>query len=164
MGLEQFNILGVNDLFKPFLIASLYTAVGLSGWSAYSFISQGDTSLDSIKSFAIETNDKLTNSFKEDNTPVYRYKDENGRWTYSDKPLEANVANSYDKEMQLLKSLPQEVMPTKAFTTNPKVFIGHDSSGEPESKMSELMKDAQNVVKMLEDRNQFINDLSSTSK
>ncbi len=148
-------------MLKSVLIASMYTGLGLATWGAYTVISQQDTSIETIKSAAKQANQKLKYSLRETNPPVYRHKSKNGVWVYTDKPLDPAIANSYDQELQLLRSLPQEAMPTNAFPTTPQTTSKKNlpATDEPRYKLSRLMQEAKNVVKMLEERNQAINNI-----
>lgn len=146
-------------MLKPLVFTSLYALAGISGWGAYSVIDEQDTSINTLATLAKTTNEKIINSIHKNDKHVYRYKNEDNEWVYSDKPLDPNVSNSYKKELEFLQSLPQEAMPTNAFKTIPQAtnLIQQVASGE--TNVSKLMAEAKRVAKMLEDHNELLDDV-----
>ena len=100
-------------MVKSYIFASLYTVVGMTGWGAYSTITTEDTSVNAIKQIA------ATAITSQQSMPVskslYRWKDHEGNWQYGQIPTE-QVNATYEKELELLRSLPREVLPTQALT------------------------------------------------
>ena len=148
-------------MLKPILFTSLYAIIGVSGWNAYSIISEQDTSVASITDYAKQTNDKLHRAIQGTNKPIYRYKDEHNNWIYSDKPLDPTVTGNYDNELAFLRSLPKEAMPTSSFEVSQltKTVATQESVNPEKLNVKDLMQEAKKVVKMLEDRNDLLDSL-----
>ena len=148
MGLEQFKML------KPLLFTSLYAIAGASGWGAYTVINEEDTSVSKISAVVEQTKNDLSKKVISKN--VYRYKDENGNWVYSEEPFSKEAYSNYESELSFLRSLPQEAMPTKAFKTTGPVKQAPSALAEAENGLSKLMLEAKRVAGLLESRNELL--------
>ncbi|MDX1810450.1 MAG: hypothetical protein R3240_00760 [Gammaproteobacteria bacterium] len=153
-------------MLKPLIFTSLYALAGFTGWGAYSVINEEDTSITSIKNFAQVTNAKLFKTAEEKEHNIYRYKNKNNEWTYSDTPPSPEVSQNFEQELEFLKTLPQEVMPTQDFKTLQQNKAVASSLLEAVShsdgpKVNKLIEEAKRVVGLIEDRNKMLSDISN---
>lgn len=149
-------------MFKPLVFTSLYALAGFSGWQAYSVITEEDTSLTALTAFAKTTNEQIINSVSGDDNHIYRQKNEDGQWVYSNQPIEKITNSNYEQELEFLKSLPQEAMPTSSFKTSPQLvsMIEKAAAVTGENKISKLMEEAKKVAAMLEERNKLLDSFN----
>jgi len=146
-------------MIKPLIFTSLYVLAGIAGWGAYSVISEENTSLEQIAAIAKVANEKFLGATEEKKN-IYRHKDENGTWVYSEKPVKQSTNNNYEKELLFLQSLPQEVLPTNAIKANPELVQKIRQVAKQENGSSKLMNEAKRVADILEARTDLLNEIS----
>lgn len=161
-------------MFKSYVFASLYTVIGMTGWGAYSTITTEDTSVNAIKQIAASA---ITN---QQSKPVpkslYRWKDHEGNWQYGQVPTE-EVNATYEKELELLRSLPREVLPTQALTQKDEEnsllslipsfsdisdFIGIQSNPEanqPTPDVKQLLEEAEKLKQIAQQRQELLHNI-----
>ena len=166
-------------MFKSYIFASLYTVVGVGGWGAYSTISSEDTSLSTMKQIAVQaiTIEETVPKSKS----LYRWKDHEGNWQYGQVPVSDidNINNTYKKELEMLRSLPREALPTNALVATKKdngimaslssfsnlgnlgdLFSSGDSA-ETDSKpqLTKLLDEAKKIKQTAKEREEFIHNI-----
>ena len=152
---------------KTLVFTSLYTLAAVAGWGAYNAITKQDTSLDSMSNLARQTNQKIMKSFEKDNKQLYRYKNEDNQWVYSNKPLETDTAviDKYQKEVKFLQKLSPESMPTKDFITKPQQqIILKQIATKKDVPKNKILEEARNVAKMMNDHTKMLNDIAFGKK
>lgn len=146
-------------MIKFVVFLSLYAAVGIGSWSAYTYMTNQDTSIDSLKQFVtkiqplIETNSEKNNS-------VYRWKDYQGNWNYENTPFTELKFDSYEEELKFLKHLhkSQNKFIAKE-STNPETL-----SLSTVGQVEKLLKDAKNIEKLLAERQKAMDRIVNNSK
>lgn len=135
-------------MIKSVLFLSLYTAAGIGSWSAYSFISDQDTSLNSLTKLAAQVQPALTGKDSPDSSNiVYRWKDYKGNWTYEDSPYSELSFENYEDELKFLQNLKQ--------TQHSQIEGNKDKEVPPLASVSafgqikKLFDDARNVENLL---------------
>ncbi|MDH5256390.1 MAG: hypothetical protein OEX07_00215 [Gammaproteobacteria bacterium] len=135
-------------MIKSVLFLSLYTAAGIGSWSAYSFISDQDTSLNSLTKLAAQVQPALTGKDSPDSSNiVYRWKDYKGNWTYEDSPYSELSFENYEDELKFLQNLKQ--------TQHSQIEGNKDNEVPPLASVSafgqikKLFDDARNVENLL---------------
>lgn len=99
-------------------------------------------------------------SKNDSNVRVYRWKDSNGHWSYSDKPKASVESEEMLFEQENIVVLPAFNVPTiDVLNSNPKEKYDNDAPNtllSTPSKVLELYKDAKNVQKLMDARQQDI--------
>ena len=148
-------------MIKSVIFLSLYTAAGIGSWGAYSFITEQDSSLDSLSKLAAQIQ-PVTKSAEEQDVSniIYRWKDYKGNWNYEDSPYSELSFDSYEDELQFLKKLKES---REAITSN-KTNTNELAQTDPESasvlgQLQKLFADAKNVEKLLDQRQQTLEEM-----
>ena len=134
-------------MIKFVVFLSLYAAVGIGSWSAYTYMTNQDTSIDSLKRFITKIQ-PLIETDNEKNNSIYRWKDYQGNWNYENTPFAELKFDDYEEELKFLKNLQksQNKLITKENTTTETVSLSNVGQVE------KLLKDAKNVEKLLAER------------
>jgi hypothetical protein len=144
---------------------SIYALLGVVGWNAFYFIAGERTLMDTAK-------DKialLTATDGIDQSKVFRWQDAKGVWHYSDiKPSYEQDYNKFKTELEYLRKLPQNALPTgelpQAIEASSKTDILSMIPGIAQIQQgAQLVKEALNVQKMLDNHKEKL-DQSTTSE
>lgn len=160
-------------MFKSYIFASLYTVVGMTGWGAYATISTEDTSVDTLKQIAATA--ITTQQSGPISKSLYRWKDHEGNWQYGQLPTN-QVNATYEKELELLRSLPKAALPTQSlkakeiddslfamlpsFSDLSNLITGqNEPEAAPAPQMNQLLEDAKKLKKIARQREDLIHNL-----
>ncbi|MDH5219523.1 MAG: hypothetical protein OEX19_17585 [Gammaproteobacteria bacterium] len=102
-------------MIKSVLYLSMYSVIAGGGWFFYDSLGKNEQPIAQLQ----ESYKEIKTSFQSDKpaTGIYRWKNEDGGWEYGNKlpeHLRENVTQAqqdYQKELALLKSLPEGVLP-----------------------------------------------------
>jgi len=151
-------------MVKSMIFLSLYAVAGVGSWGAYSFISEQDTSLDTLTKIAHEYKSDLKSQITEEESSniVYRWKDAKGTWNYEDAPYSELNFKDYEDELKFLQALKESQRANQKSTEKEDVVAKSDSDS-PISQIQKLFQDAKNVEKLLNVRKEQMDQITNSN-
>ena len=154
-------------MIKSALYMTMYGVIAGSGWFFYDSLENNEQPITQLQESYSEIKANLQSS-DQPTSGIYRWKNEDGGWEYGNKlpdHLKENVAQAqqdYQKELALLKTLPQEALPINSQQLEREMSAKNDDDtfiipGIPSLKqVSKLLNDATDIQAKLDHRQEAI--------
>jgi len=136
-------------MIKSVLFIFLYATAGIGSWSAYSFISEQDSSINSLTKLAAQIQPELADKKSTDTSDiVYRLKDYTGNGNHEDSPYSELSFDNYEDELKFLKNLKKEREQTTSHISEETDTVL--ASVSTVAQIKKLFNDAINIRHLLE--------------